>query len=697
MNLILNPSFDGIDCHEKRDKVVLMIYLGYSTPHNVIKKSLLRYIEPNQNYKFLMFESLTPGMELTYSTTYLLIKKELWASDQIKIIFYSHLYFVEDCFRFIDMMHEMKLIQLPYSPENLGLVIIEPPEIYFGFYWSECIFMTYPILNCEKFGCPALDILTTIDSNNSFTNIVNITMETSGRIRPSSEETLKRFINKLQFTNLTSSDVEIYNVETLRRVKEYHHQFQKSLQQRLQMSKPIVKSVLSINKDISEFIELAKPVIFYGRHKRQIQTNLTNDFSIHKMVFKILRNFSPNKFTERIVSGILRVLNDIDTKTKLKNQQELCQYAYCNHNMTLDSETCLNATELFPDAWVYYRKKNNVLEKFAKLLNHVFSKTVGADDKIYHGTLIKFHSQARKLARKLCQRYFQRLITNFTFTWQPIMGNIEAPLDKWFIELRKWVDRAPISENEMINWDNVSQWIETGGIRISNINVDEIRTLFKFSQSETMPYYRIERKYHIKSKFQTMIRKLLYNFCQNVTGVATQKLAATKVKRVDVAVAALDQSFMAGIRKLHQNMDQEQWMLLRPHIFYHLTQIQQARQNFDHFLNVMQCLFDVHYIEKPNGALAELHDVNAEFDVYQTKLGPYINGSINTSQEWGKEFRESTEYILRSSGAQPTSFINGAAMWIKERETLPSYNFGGTLVLLNLFVRMWCQGRWNWR
>jgi hypothetical protein len=210
----------------------------------------------------------------------------------------------------------------------------------------------------------------------------------------------------------------------------------------------------------------------------------------------------------------------------------------------------------------------------------------------------------------------------------------------------------------------------------------------------------LQWKHNIQLKFKHMIRSLLQTFCRNVTTLSIQQLASTKVSRVDVAVSALDRSFAKELKKLHHSMDHEQWISLRPHIFYHLTALQQKRQNFNHFMIVMERLFDIHHFERPYAPLAILQEVNAEFDVYQAKLGRYINGSINTTKEWGKEFRESIEYMFWNSGTQPVSVINDAAKWLigpGQKETMPDYNVGGTLVLLNVFVVKWYQRKLNWR
>jgi hypothetical protein len=198
-----------------------------------------------------------------------------------------------------------------------------------------------------------------------------------------------------------------------------------------------------------------------------------------------------------------------------------------------------------------------------------------------------------------------------------------------------------------------------------------------------------------------MIRDLLYTFNRNVTTVAIQQLAASKLERVDAVVEVLDRSFMIGIRNLHQSIDREQWITVRPQIFYYLLRLQRKNRIFDRFPMIMKAMFDIHDIKMPITTYERLQDVKAEFDVFQKRMGGYINGTINTTQQWGREMHQTTEYLFKNSGVQRKSFINDAAKRIKDvlmlerNPILSGFEFDGTLVLLNLIVRKWFKGRRN--
>jgi hypothetical protein len=709
MNLIVTPTFETIDCTQNHSEVVLFIYLGYSYAPYDFETLMLNRIKQNQNYKIFTFELRIEW----YNWTYMLIKQMLRASDRIKIIFYSHLDVKSvkaSCDHFTLMLHKLKLIQLPYLLENLGLVIFNSTSHEINFDWDACIFESYKNLQCATYGCPAIDILMNKDSNNSFTNIVLVNMSWLGEISCSSENELERLINeRLQFTNLTSMDVDILHPETVRKHRDYHYHSQEYFY--LMVNKKIdnTMSVMQNIKSISEFIETMEPHL--KRQRRQIEINEEDDFSIHNKFESFMYNFNSNKFTERIRKGILGVLNDMDLKSFSKSMQAYCEYMcgqFTSEDVIMEEgQICPKPRKLLPQSSLHYlQQRSDFYRTFSYLLQReLFQNTVPNVKELIDNTYPEFMEKMIKLAieltRNVCEQTFNRLIANFTFEWQPQMGMIEAPLNRWISDLTKWADSVPIFENETMSWKSFSHWIETRGINMSDINDNDIETMFEFTQSteRVSDIIHLQQEYKMKANFQRMIRELLYTFCRNVTSVATMKLATTKIKRVDALVAKLDQNFVEGLKKFHQIIDHEQWVQLRSQIFYHLTHMQQERQNFQHFLKVMEHIFGVHHFERPNAELARLQEINAEFDVYQTKLGRYINGSINTAQEWGKEFRESTEYIYRNSGGQPTSVINDAAGWIVGSEhRMSGCNFDGTLVLSNFFIQKWFQGngKRNW-
>jgi hypothetical protein len=292
-----------------------------------------------------------------------------------------------------------------------------------------------------------------------------------------------------------------------------------------------------------------------------------------------------------------------------------------------------------------------------------------------------------KLVRVDLEKIFQSLIPEFTNNWYTKTDPIESAVDRLVEQLTRWADEVPINGDGKITWDNFSDWVGEDAIVLSKINATATSAVFEDMNENS-------------EDFRWMIRDLLYACNINVTSVAIQQLATSNLERVDAVVAVLDRTFMIEIRNLHQKIDREDWMTIRPPIFNYLHRFQQKTLLFDQFLMSMKAMFDIHHIDMPITPYERLQVVKAEFDVYQKRMEGYINGTnINTTQQWGRKLHQTTEYMFKNSGVQHKSFINGVAKWIKdelmfERKPIwPGFEFDGTLVLLNLIVQKWFKGR----
>jgi hypothetical protein len=384
---------------------------------------------------------------------------------------------------------------------------------------------------------------------------------------------------------------------------------------------------------------------------------------------------------------MLELLNKMDSEYDSERKQTIC-----NRKTTMPDYSPTDKE------WARdYILVRNFMDLQLRLHNDANFKTIKDNAKFdYHQ---KFITHMIHLVRVDCEKIFQNLIAEFTNNWFNKTERIETAVDRLTKQLTQWADKSPIYGNDTITWDNFSNWTGADAIQLAGINVEG--TSFVFEDIKDYGNFSLEHR-KLMADFHWMISNLLYAFNRNVTTVAIQQLATSKLERVDAVIAVLDQNFMIGIRTLHQNIDREQWMTIRPPIFNHLHRLQQKTLLFDHFLMSMKAMFDSHDIELPLTPYEKLQVVKSEFDVYQKQMGGCINGTnINTTQQWGRKLHQTTEYMFKNSGVQHKSFINGAAKWIKDelmfqrKPIWPGFEFDGTLDLLNLIVRKWFKGRRN--
>jgi hypothetical protein len=720
MNSVWIPkSFNDVDCDSNQSKVVLLIHFS-NYDDDKLEQSLLPFIRKN-NCKILIFKQSFPLQYYDHHShqlsivknleRFLLIKKQLDANQKVKIIFFGHLYRITSCYALTILLNGLELFQLPYGPDNLGLVLLENGEheywdkgldkldltllpshlegiyVLHGMAWDHCVDLSYRIWKCEQYGCPALKVLTKKDLNNQFTNILLVKMTVDGQLLDGKEK-LEAFINdRLQFTNLTKTDVQLFQSDTFKKLNNIYEHSQKLLLQKYVEGREVYSSkMLAVNSTSGRlhFYSSIEIEGLYGyaleshiakttkrRSKRQNSQELVGaDKLFEKMLNLVNRIFMRSDlFSVRIRDAMLKILDRMDSEYEKKRKQTIC-----------DRKTVMPG----------YRDDillRNFQDLHQILFNVDYIKTVKMNMEIESEK--KEGAHWMKLVRVDLEKIFQSLISEFTNNWYNKTERIESAVGQLVEHLTRWADKVPINGDDKITWDNFSDWVGEDAILLSKINVA--------ATSDFLTDWEINSKV-----FRWMIRDLLYACNINVTSVAIQQLATSKLEHVDAVVAVLDRTFMIGIRNLHQKIDQEEWMTMRPPIFNYLHRLQQKNLLFDHFLVSMKALFDIHDIELPIAPYEKLQVVKSEFDVYQKRMEGYINGTnINTTQQWGRKLHQTTEYMFENSGVQHKSFINGAAKWIKDELMFKQtpiwsgFDFDGTLVLLNLIIRKWFKGRRN--
>jgi hypothetical protein len=724
MNSVWEPkSLSDVDCDSNQTEVVLLIWIGTFSSFHSFKHQLDPFIRQN-NHKIILLYHVS--LKYKYNgifdrDTFLLIKKQLQANQKVKIVFYKNIRNTEGCSDILEIMRQLKLIHLPYSRESLGLVLFQPnnldkrdPKFDIGslpqhhlFYlrnetaWDRCVDFGYGLLKCEKYGCPALKVLTNKDTGNQFTNILLVKMTKRGQLIAAKAK-LETFINdRLQFTNLTEQDIQIFQPETYNNLQHFHGQQQELVVQRMkELFGGIVLEFSGFNStsflsvaDIHKLEQSFSAQSWFVGHNffksRSSQRLVGVDTLFVKMLFlvnSLIMRSDPHSV--RISSAMLTLLNRMDSAFDKNWKHSTCHQKPAKlKDEPIAAGSAQN--EVLFESFESFHEKLKADESFLAALKNTNRKL--HEKANYH---------ARKLVRVDCEKVLQAFLAEFTKDWYVQTENIETAVDRLTKKLTLWADRVPIYENEIITWDNFSKWIGVDLILLAGINSNVTGMLFGFSQRRDVLFQRSDQEL-IDPDFQWMIRGLLHTFNNYVTTVAIQRLATSKLERVDDIIAELDRRFMAGIRNLHQSIDCELWLIIRPQIFYYLVRLQQDEKTFDNFLTVVKIMFDIHHIEMPMAPYERLQKVKAEFDVYQQQMGGYINGTINTTQQWGRKFHETTEYMIRNSGTQQKSFINGAVKWIKdelmyEREpTRSGFDLDGTLVFVNLIIRKCFKGRRN--
>jgi hypothetical protein len=726
MNSVWEPElFYDVDCDSNQTEVVLLIFFSAFKyeKHDKLKKSLLPYIRKN-NYKIMILKS-----NIGEFPTFLFIKKQLDAKQRIKIVIFGHFFFIADCNRLSRLLNLLENFQLPCGPDNLGLVLLENGEhkewdkglnkldlallpshleniyVTHGMAWDRCVDLSYSVQKCEQYGCPVLKILTQKDLNDQFTNILLMKMTLDGQLLEGKEK-LEAFINdRLQFTNLTKRDVQLFQPDTFQKLNNYFDRQKKVELQRIDDYMKTFDSILIHNlnstSSYSTLNSRTDPFRFVlenhanakKRSKRHNSQELAgvDDEMFGKMFSSVNKIYTRSDvFSVKILNAMLKLLNKMDSEYDSERKQTIC------NRKTATPDYSSTDNEWARDDIIL----GNFMDLQKRLFNVANLKTML--DKAEFDLKQKTITHAIKLVRVDCEKIFQSLIAEFTNNWYNKTERIETAVDRLTKKLTQWADKAPIYGNDTITWENFSNWTGTHAIQLAGINIEETSYVFKFIK-QVANFNILPRKLMtLMADFHWMIRNLLYTFNRNVTTVAIQQLATSKLERVDAVVAVLDRTFMIGIRNLHQNIDREEWMTIRPPIFNYLHRFQQKTLLFDQFLMSMKAMFDIHDIDMPITPYERLQVVKAEFDVYQKQMGGYLNGTnINTTQQWGRVLHQTTEYMFKNSGVQHKSFINGAAKWIKdelmfERNPIwPGFEFDGTLVLLNLIVRKWFKGRRN--
>jgi hypothetical protein len=740
MNSVWEPRFiSDVDCdsNSNQTEVVLLIPLRSwvkEYPKDKLERSLLPFIR-HKNYKIILFErSFEKYAKTIRSAKLLLIKKQLQANQKVKIIFFQHFKNIENCNVLMMMLSQLQLIQLPYTTENLGLILFENGEhekwdkgyekydldlfpnresvyVAHGMAWDHCVDLSYRYLKCEKFECPALKILINKDTANQYTNLLLVKMTEDGQLKMGKEK-LEALINeRLKFTSLSAHDVKIFQPETFKKLQNLQEHQQEILLKSFEGIKEASMSLISESNGTSAFSifnpKLDPAKILFEHHystvikrkpKRQTSQKIVDDILFINMLFLIKPLITrSDPFSLKIQTAVLELSHRLDSEHDEKSKKIICGLA----PVVLKFKTI--ATKLVRDDAL--AQNLEVLQGGNSDMIQTVASTMSL--KMYLTAL----DQVRGVTRAKCDEILQYLFKNFTNNCCTPEG-IGPSVDRLLNKLTQWADKVPIYDNEPITWDNFSNWIGTDAILLAGINDYEIRENFVLSQQffdseflkrnqDSIALLDPETFNKTVNGFHWMVRELLLIFNRNVTSVAIQRLAISKLQGVDDVVAALDQSFMQGIKNLHQSIDCDQWFTIRPHIFYYLVRLQHEAKTFDHFMMVVRRMFDIHDIERPMATFEKLQDIKAEFDVYQKRMGGYINGSINTTQQWGRHFYETTEYIFKNSGTAQKSFINGAVKWIKDelvyerKTTWPGFYFDGTLVLVNLIIRRFFNGRRN--
>jgi hypothetical protein len=724
-------SIIQVECDSNQTEIVLLIYFKdpSTDPNDELRLSLVPFIRKN-NYKIILYQQDFPSAYGTiasdYSASFLFIKKHLKANQKVKIICFGHLKYIWNCETFINTLNQLKMHQLPYNPDNLGLVLLENgeneklnnlytkddrldlamlPNLEYVFVknalaWDHCVDLSYRVLECEQYGCPAIKILTKKDLSNQFTNILLVKMTKSGQLLEGREK-LEAFINdRLKFTNLTKHDVQLFQPITFKKLTNFYEHRQKLCFQHLKyVSDAIVSLVKQVNStSIFETLDNSQkgykaiilehyfPAYMKKRSKRQSsQEAVGADESFGKMltlVFKICMR--SDLFSVRILNAMLELLNEMDLEYDRKKKQTIC-----------DQKTAMPGNQTIAEEW----PRDAVLVRSFDVLYQIFWDNYEIkilEKNMQFEVYNEWNTQFLRLLRVDCEKIFQNLIREFTNNWYTKTERIETAVDRLTEKLTQWADNVPIYGNETITWDNFRNWTGTDAILASGINVTATKYVFNKIKNQirvSENHWKLHQV--LQADFHWMVRNMLYVFNRNVTTVAIQQLASSKLDRIDALVAVLDHSFMIGIRNLHHSIDQEQWLTIRPPIFNYLHRLQQQTVLFEHFLMDMKIMFDIHHIDMPMTPYERLQVINAEFDVYQQRMGGYVNGTINTTQQWARKLHQTTEYMFANSGVQQKSFINGAVKWIKDelvckqKPTWSGFEFGGTLVFLNLIVRKW--------
>jgi hypothetical protein len=217
---------------------------------------------------------------------FFLIKKQLDAKQRIKIVIFGHFYFIKDCETLKRLVNWLEFFQLPCGPDNLGLVLLENGEhkewdkglnkldlallpshleffyIKYGMAWDHCVDLSYRYWKCEQYGCPVLKVLTKKE-NNQFTNILLVKMTVDGQLLEGKEK-LEAFINdRLQFTNLTKHDVQLFQPDTFKKLNIYYERQKKVDLQQIDNSIKIFDSLLihhlNSTSSYSTFVSLFDP------------------------------------------------------------------------------------------------------------------------------------------------------------------------------------------------------------------------------------------------------------------------------------------------------------------------------------------------------------------------------------------------------------------------------------------------------